>query len=382
MLHNTSIFYEKLKKIVSKKEISSNSQITEVEEQEDQKGGGSFMLSTILYAVITMVLVKGLYNANSDIKGLQPRGNVNLEMSTIINKPGKFAKSMTFESKFNKKDINLDDEEELEQFVNLFKPPTDGAPVPFQNTSTFQSPNITKTFGDGMNIDPSAAAGALTIIGFAILANNPDSLNKYMKKTIPSLNKMAKNVMNSLKDVCRESLSKLTTADLPKEYFRMFNDKMKKKTEEMENLLEEEKQVIEKDQTALVIDEMVLDEGLKTPTAPSSYEYAIDWFYGKQNDQNLTPVNVSEYEKFQDEVQQRVSENVQQEMDKKADELLNKTITDVFQNMKEDISEQQLQNNREALFERVCEFDPMEFKYEDGILSITDNARPLQYFQY
>lgn len=376
---NTSIFYEKLEKILNKNKLKQHDQITEIEEVEDQKGGGAIMLSSILYAVMTMVLVKGLYNSNNDIKGLQPRGNVNLEMSTIINKPGKLAKSMTFESKFNKKDINLDDEEELEQFVNLFKPPTDSAPVPFQNTSTFQSPNITKTFGDGLDVDPTAVSGALTLIGFAILANNPDALNKYMKKTIPSLNKMSKNVMNSLKDVCSETLTKLTTADLPKEYFRIFNDKMKEKTDIMEEQLETEQKTIEEEQTALVLEEMLLDEGLKTPAAPTAYEYAVEWVYGKQKDQNLINVNVSEYEKFQDEVQQRVSENVEKEMDIRAEDLLNKTITDVFIDMQADISEQQLQNNREALFERVCEFDPLEFKYEEGILSITDNARPLQY---
>ncbi len=377
---NTSIFYKKLEKVLNKNKLKPHDQISEITEVEgDQKGGGAFMLSTILYAVMTMVLVKGLYNTNNDIKGLQPRGNVNLEMSTIINKPGKLAKSMTFESKFNKKDINLDDEDELEQFVNLFKPPTDGAPVPFQNTSTFQSPNITKTFGDGLNVDPTAVTGALTIIGFAILANNPDALNNFMKKTIPSLNKMAKNVMNSLKDVCRETLPKLTTADLPKEYFRIFNEKMKQKSDEMEEQLEAEKTIMEEEQTALVLEEMELDEGLKTPAAPSSYEYAVEWVYGKQKEQNLINVNVSEYEEFQDKVQKRVSENVENEMDIRADDLLNRSITDVFIDMQADISEQQLQNNREALFERVCEFDPMEFKYEDGILSITDNARPLQY---
>ena len=108
---NTSIFYEKLEKILNKNKLNQHDQITEIEELDgehvDQKGGGAIMLSTILYAVMTMVLVKGLYNSNNDIKGLQPRGNVNLEMSTIINKPGKFAKSMTFESKFNKTVLQL-----------------------------------------------------------------------------------------------------------------------------------------------------------------------------------------------------------------------------------------------------------------------------------
>ena len=377
---NTSIFYEKLEKVLNKKENNSNSKITEIEQVEgEQVGGGSIMFSGILYAIMTLVLVKGLVNANNDIKGLQPSGNINLGMSTIINKPGKFAKSMTLESKFNLKDIDLDDEQELEQLLDLFKPPTNGPPVPYKNTSTFQSPNITQMFGDGTNINPNAVTGALTIIGFAILANNPDALNNYIKKTIPSLNKMGKKVLTSLKEVCKGTLPKLATADLPIEYFRIFNEKMKSKTDEMDDQLEADKKTIEEEQTALVLAEMNLDEGLNTPATPSIYEYTVEWAYGQPKDQKQTAVNISEYETFQTELEQRVSENVEKEMDIKADDLLNKTMFDVFQNMYEDTSAQQLQNNREALFERVCEFDPIIFKYDDGLLSVTDNARPLQY---
>lgn len=371
---DASIFYEKLGNTLNKKEIESNPAITEI-----QEGGGSIMFSSILYAIMTLVLVKGLVNANNDIKGLQPSGNINLGMSTIINKPGKFAKNMILESKFNVKDINLDDEEELEQLVRLFQPPTNGPPVPYKNTSTFQSPNITQMFGEGTNVDANAVTGALTIIGFAILANNPDALNNYIKKTIPSLNKMGKKVSTSLKEVCKETLTKLATADLPIEYFRIFNEKMKSKTDEMDDQLEADKKTIEEEQTALVLAEMNLDEGLKIPDQPSTYDYAVNWVYGKGNDQNQSSANISEYETFQTELEQRVSENVQKELDQKADDLLNKTMFDVFQNMYEDTSAQQLQNNREALFERVCEFDPMVFKYDNGLLSITDNARPLQY---
>jgi len=370
VVDSTNNFYEGLYKIYE------NST-----EKQNQEGGGPTNLKSVLIAFMSLILFQCVVGINSDINGLIPSGNLKVNMHTSIKQVGEYGKSIQIFSDLNLDDINIENDEDIEKVLNLFKPPFSNKP--YKESTLLVSPNISDKIikkNKDYFIDPSILTGLVTAVGFSIIARDPNSLNGVIDEKIKGINKLSRNVTASLKAVCRESFAKLSTDELPKVYYKVFNKKMSDQEEEQEEQLKTKKMEIEEETTALVKKTMQYDEATPEPSMPPTYKWAASYVYPSSDQQTKTETSVEEYNEFQTELQERVSQEVEKQMGVESNIILNMTIQNSLDLIRKDIQDQQLQNNVEVVFQAICDrIEPIIFNFEDGVISVTDNAKPLQY---
>lgn len=398
VIESCGSFFNTLYTILQKNDPSSwpSVDVSELEEIKDSQVGGApgKNVYSMIVSVMMLILFQCLLANANDMIALVPNGNIGVQMKLNIQQnPGQLSKVAKLETEFNIHELDTDNVEDFENFLNLFKQ----ADTPYKKDKRIESGNLKEAYETSYNeeqmdiqkkMPKTFFEGILTT--FSTETPNYPTFEDTMQAKVKELNKLIIEVNKSLQGMCTNVIQ-LRTENVPIELYRLFNEKLSKRQEEMEEIIQDKEREIREEVTEFV-EEVMKEEGKEAPSSLSLYETITSYWYAQTPTNQVMIIGegdeLSESDKqfykseYNKELAERVNEEFSNQMNKTADEVLNNTLMEVVNEVNEENKNNIMTNNREVFFASFCDkLEPFKFNYdaETSTLSIDNNAKSMQY---
>ena len=373
--------------------------VEELSESDDlslQNGGAKSSVYSLLLNFMVLMLINSLYNKNVAANEIIPGINMGLQLIKINNNQP----DIQTPAAAALDELDPTNMEQMKEFLQMF---TTSTLQDYSNKPPYKSKNITSSFGETWTQDnppqkpsPSLIDGlwnALTSQDSNSNMNmvNHDDFFKHVDEGVSKLNKLNKDLYNSLQEMC-EGTMEVRTDSLPIELYRVLKQKMKEKGEFIEK--EQHLARYENKEKALELATEISSED--KPEEPTIYEKYVDnsWLktfsLSKSAESNTQLVEgkskskIATFYEYQDDIEKKTNELVPILNEASDHKIMQDAVISILNDVGTTFEDGNINNNRNIFFGSLCKIIDVpiyKFDKQSGILSMSNHAESLNYIK-
>jgi hypothetical protein len=204
VLQQSMPFYDTLSSFLIKSVKTSPTEMV------DSQAGGGLNLKTIIFSFMSLTMIQSTLGFNADLATLDPTGNIGVSLHTKTERiPNTLVQSMKIISDFNIKDIDIENPDEIDEFIKLF---TNTNPI-LKTTNTIKSENLTEKYKHSYDlkmlsekekkVSSYQLSSYLAVIGLTFMDNEVEDVNK-----VPEFEKYMNSQVIQINDIAKKQLKR------------------------------------------------------------------------------------------------------------------------------------------------------------------------------